>query len=274
VTPTEEGRVLYEGARGGLSTIEQAVEAVGQTRQVRARTLRLATSAAGASGPFLRPAILEAKRRDPSLVVEIEHKNTAQDRLDAVRRGRADLTVVPATDVIRGLEVRPCFDVPLGLVVHREHPFARRKQLELEELGAIRYIAQGRASGTYRHIDAALSALGIRLEVSHVAADERTSRLMVELGRGETFAPLMLREGLERGGQVKLVAVPSLPPIQMAIAVRSFALLPEAAREFLVIYERFARDFGRSPRPIKTGTKRGPSKRAQSNKGMASPGSA
>jgi hypothetical protein len=58
---------------------------------------------------------------------------------------------------------------------------------------------------------------------------------------------MMLREELERSGLVKLVPVPSLPPIPMAVAARNFALLPDAAREFLVVYERLAREFGGAP---------------------------
>ena len=241
VTPTQAGRVLYEGARSALSNLEQAIAEVAQVREGQNHKLRLAASASGASGPFLRPAILALQQRNPRAVIELVNENTAEQRLDALRQNRAELAIAPLNGTMRGLEVRPCMELPLGLAVHRQHPFARKKQLELSDLASIHYIAQAQTSGTYQHVDSALRAAGVRLEPSQIAADPRTGMLMVELGRGETFAPLMVTQNLERSGQVKVVPVPALPPIRIGLIARSFKTLPAVAGEFVEVFERFVR---------------------------------
>jgi len=241
VAPTDLGGLLYEAASSALGSIEAAVRAIDAFIQTREARLRLAGSATNASGPFLRPAILALQKRRPNAVIEIEVENTAAGRLHALRERRADLTLVPLTEAPQGLEIRPCMQVKLGLLVHCEHPFAKKRQLQPSDLGSIRYIAQSDSSGTHRHVDAALRAHGVTLQPSQIVEDPRTEVLMVELGRGETFVPLVLSKKMERSGPVKFLSLPFLPPIRMSWVARSFSSLPEVATAFLTLFDEFAR---------------------------------
>jgi DNA-binding transcriptional LysR family regulator len=240
VAPTAVGKTLYEAAQGALTNLEAATREIACVHERNHRRLRLTTST-GILNRFLRPQLATLRQRHPEAEIHLQPANTTQDRLSALREDRADLALIPLTDPLQDLEVRPFRETRLALLVHREHRFAGRKQLKTSELASIEYIAQDQASGTYRHVERALRDAGVSLTPSQIVPDSTATNLLVEMGHGQTFVPANLGPRLERSLAVKAVALPELPPLRMGWAVRSFALLSDVANAFLAVCDEAPR---------------------------------
>lgn len=238
---TASGRVLYDGVSGALGRLETALREVQQVEERDSGRLSLSVSAMAATG-FLRTIILRQKRKRPGLEVNIEVANTADERLAAVRQRKADLAFVPLVDSIEGFETRPAIETELRLLVHCKDKLASRKRVRARELKDLKYISPGPASATHRMIGRALLREGIQLESHKIIEDPALAIMMVELGHGQTFIPALQAPAVERSGLVKALAVQALPRIQMVWAALTFDALPEAASEFLSLFEeRFKR---------------------------------
>ena len=234
VTPTEQGRTLYDVASSALAGLASAVAEIGRSQQRRQDELRLAVSTVIATR-YLRQSMLTLRKRRPDVEIQIESENTSEGRLKALREGRADLAVVPLTQPARSLETSPFAKLELGLLVHREHAFAARPHLELADLRTMRYIAQSDSAATAQHVAAALQSVGISTQPTLLVEDAMSAALLVEIDRGETFVPMRRKKGIERSRRVKLVPVHGIPPLEMVWVARSFALLPAAAIQFMEI---------------------------------------
>jgi DNA-binding transcriptional LysR family regulator len=239
VSATPSGEVLYQAAHGALASLEQATAQIESMLKLGEHKLRLTTSS-GIANRYLRKAIIAITERHPDTSIEIESEHTTEGRLDALRERRADLALIPLVEPIAGLEVRPSVSTPLSLLVHPSHPLASCSELGPADLASIRYLAQSPRSATFRHIERALSESGVLLAPTQIVQDAATANLMVELGVGETFVPEPLARSLEQTLRVKAVAVPCLPPLQMAWVARNFALLPSVAFEFIELCEETA----------------------------------
>jgi len=242
IKPTPLGELLYRGTGGALRDIDATVKRIRESVKSRGTSLRFAT-APNIATRYLRRAIRRLGEVRPDARVEIVHASTAEERIDALRAGRADLTTIPfAGRSMQSLEVRPMARVPLGLMVSRSHPFAERAGLELSELGGIRYIAQGPSSGTFLHLRREFRSVGMDLVPSAYVEDAASAALMVELGTGETFCPLSATRSVERSGRLRVIPVPSLAPIRMVWVSRDFSLLPEVALEFVRLTNQLSHD--------------------------------
>ncbi len=236
ISATEEGRILYEAASPALASLDSGIEALRLTASSRMERLRLAVGANLISA--LRRATHTLKERRPEVEIEVIAENTTEGRLSVLREGRADLALIPLSCAVQSLEVRPHSEVELGLLVRRDHPLAKQKELALEDLATIRYIAQSTTSATYQHIAKVLIAHGISLQPIEVAEVPAIANMLVEVNAGETFVPRRLASKLEKNGTLKVLPVPALAPLRMGWCARSFAMLPKAAVEFIDICDQ------------------------------------
>lgn len=239
VAPTGSGTTLYEAADQALRLLEQAVAQIERDRQTLHNRLRLSI-APNILERVLRRYIVMFQARRPQVEVELDLSVTAEARIDAVRSGRADLTMVPTSGPLKGLEQRPYRDIELMLLVHAAHPLSRRRRIALRELEGIRHIAQAHNSGTHQHVARAMQAQGLCLPPVDATSDNSTANMLVELGHGETFVPASLARALERTHRVKAVRVPELPPLPMVWAMRNLDRLPPAAAEFMQLCDEGA----------------------------------
>ena len=76
------------------------------------------------------------------------------------------------------------------------------------------------------------------MEPGPIIEDPALAILMVELGGGQTFIPALQRAEAERSGLAKAIDVQSLPPLDLVWAARSFEFLPQAAKDFLSVFEK------------------------------------
>ena len=233
---TASGRVLYDGVSGALVRLETALRAVQELEKRDSGRLSLSVSAMAATG-FLRTTLLRLKQRRPELDVSIEIANTAEERLAAVRQRKADLAFVPFVDPIEGFETKRAMETEMRLLVHRKDKLAKRKRVRAGELADLNYISPGPTSATHRIVGRALLREGLELQSHMTIEDPALAILMVELGRGRTFIPALQAPAVERSGLVKALVVQALPPLQLVWAALAFDALPDAATDFLSLFE-------------------------------------
>lgn len=242
VAPTMAGRILYDGARAVLNQLETTRREIERAKDRQHDMLAIAATASTASD-FLRPSILKLRRRRPQLEVHIEVANSAEERLDSVRKGTADLAFIPVDACPPELEVRLGCEMPLLLLVNSEDPLASQRRLRIADLSGLRYISLGESTTTFRHLRKAFEGSGVLLEATVEVNDPAAAIFLVELGRGHTFITAAQVPSVEKAGLTKAIEIDGLPPLRLGWAARSFASIPKAANEFLRLFDEWSRHF-------------------------------
>jgi DNA-binding transcriptional LysR family regulator len=241
-TLTKAGEILYRRASHALRALQVAEQELKAERQ-SSPELALAASTTSTEH-LLKGPILALRKRWPGLLLRMEMGTTVFERLEAVRQRRVDLAFVTLAKAYKGIQTRPVLDMPLLLLVHRDHRFARKKRLSLGELREIRYIAL-RNSTAVEYIGARLAARGSALEVADTVDTPATAILHVELGLGETLVPAHQAASFRTNGLVRVLAVPELPPTPLGWASLDFELLPPMASALMDEVAGFARRWRR-----------------------------
>jgi DNA-binding transcriptional LysR family regulator len=169
--------------------------------------------------------------------------DTAHLTGDALEGGQV---AAPAAASYDGLQTRPLLDMPLRLLVHRDHPLARKARLTLRDLAGVRYIAlRNTTAGVF--VRRQLAAAGHPIEVAQTVEVPATAILYVELGLGETFVPAMQVAALGSRRLLRALPVAGLPRTPLGWATLDFSLLPEVAVELLDEADRATRKWRATP---------------------------
>lgn len=187
VTPTEAGRILYEGAK---PLVQEATELDLRLRGLRdevAGTVRVATvysvglhALPGRLKPFLAA--------HPKVNVHLEYSQTARVYQD-VLSGTVDVGIVAVPTARTGIEILPFSEEAMALICAPEHPFARCKSVSLRQLEGQPFIAFEGDIPTRRLIDTHLRAAEIKVRVVAEYDNIETLKNLVEIGSGVSLVP-------------------------------------------------------------------------------------
>ncbi|MFE3195999.1 LysR family transcriptional regulator substrate-binding protein [Nocardia sp. NPDC059240] len=134
---------------------------------------------------------------------------------------------------VAGIEFRPVTELPWVLVVHGDDPLADRTTIAPADLADVALIRLPEHSVSRRHLDAALTRLGVRPHSENGATDWNTAVLLAGLGIGHALVPALSYDG----GDVCRVPVPFVPPLAVGWATRRWAALPALTHEFAGLVE-------------------------------------
>ena len=132
VTPTPVGERVIAQAQHVLEQAGALLEIARQGRDPLNGTLRLA--AIYTVGPYLLPALVRQLQRDAPQMPLLLNENFTTRLLELLRNGEIDAAVLALPLPESGLAVQPLYDEPFVLAVPREHAWARRKSVAVEEL--------------------------------------------------------------------------------------------------------------------------------------------
>jgi DNA-binding transcriptional LysR family regulator len=203
-TPTEAGRILYEGAR---SLIAEAAELEARVRGLSGEvsgTIRVATvySVGLHTMPERLKVFLAAW---PQVKVHLEYSLTGKIYED-VQSGAVDVGIVACPDSRAGIDAVPFADEQMVVVCSPEHPLAGRASVHLSDLQDERFIAFSDDFPTRRLIDSHLRLAGARPQVVSAYDNIETIKNLVEIGSGIAVLPEDTVKQEVRGR--RLVAVP------------------------------------------------------------------
>lgn len=167
---TPEGRVFEESARRLLAEFTLAREELKDHVEKRKGRVTVAALPSLAAGWL--PLVLK-EFRDSYPGVSTELSDTLSDEcLDLVRRGRADFALCAAGAEMAGLKAEPLCTDDFYVVMHKDHPLARRKALVAGDLANQPFIHLSRTSSVRQLLDAAMHPARISgiMEVAHLAS--------------------------------------------------------------------------------------------------------
>jgi DNA-binding transcriptional LysR family regulator len=217
---TKAGETLYSYAVDVLQRSEQARHVL---RDLRARD---ETEVSLAIHRDVAPHMLATQmagfvHRFPKLRM-VTRTGTIEDVIELGRERVVDLAVVLAAGPVADLDSELLSEVPLWLVVSPEHPLARRKAIEADEVTDYPFFTGLRSSRWMELVGAALRQIGItRYDVAMELQDSASVKEMLRHGRGIAVLPACaLDQELAGQSLVPLQLRTQPPPLEIRCAFR------------------------------------------------------
>jgi DNA-binding transcriptional LysR family regulator len=222
VRPTAAGEALLEHTEGILARLQAAEAELAAIAGLRGGALRMASFPS--AGATLMPAAIARFRRlypDVELTLAEGEPEEVAPRLHA---GRYDLALLFefGEPTLAEASVH-LLDDPMHLVLPREHPLARKRELRLPDLHAEAWVQTSRASACARYVVRACHSAGFEPNVAFESDDYQTVQGLVAAGVGVALIPALALSGARDD-----IAVRSLsphPPVRDVLAA-----LPSRAR--------------------------------------------
>ena len=224
------GREFFFKARRVLDELDAAVLGI---RELGDRaTGEITIGAVPTATYYFLPKVIEAfGAQYPRIRVRVLDLS-ANDVLEAVKRGQAEFGLNLLGVQEADLEFEPLLRDPFRLVCRKDHPLAEQAEVRWAEVAPYRFITVGRLIGNRLIRDAALADLKVRprwfYEVQHLI----TSLGLVEAGLGVAAVPQM---AVPTGQHPVLAVRPLIEPTvtrMMGIIRRRGAALSPAAQQF------------------------------------------
>ncbi|WP_072477152.1 LysR substrate-binding domain-containing protein [Amycolatopsis australiensis] len=194
VTLTEAGEVLRAEARDLLSRWDRMTALVAKAERGEMDALRAGVPPE-LPGRMLAAILTRFAEECPAVRLDLQELTTAeQARLLADRALDAGLLQLPA-DVV-GLDLGPAIDTPLGVLLPRDSPLARRASLRLEDLAGEGLVHSPRAAapGSYDALLRTCWDHGFRpASIRHARNPEFVLGLVLA-GHGVAFEPAARKE--------------------------------------------------------------------------------
>jgi DNA-binding transcriptional LysR family regulator len=235
--PTEAGRILYEGAREILDHFESIDLQLRMMGEEVTGTVRIATIySVGLYEMSL--AIKSFLKTYPKVNLHVEYSR-ANRVYEECQKGEADLGIVTYPKPRRGLQVIPLPADKLILICSPQHPFARRRRLDLRMLNDQNFIAFERDIPSRRAIDQIFRTNHIKVRVVMELDNIETIKRSVEIGAGVSIVPSSSVQREVQSGmlaQVHFARQTFLRPLGVVVK-RNRPLIP-AARKLIELLQR------------------------------------
>lgn len=239
-TLTEAGEIVHDYARRILTLREQARASVAELRALRRGRVRVGANES--TSLYLLPqVILDFRESHPGVKVEIFRQ--VSDRLPReVLERNVDFAVLAFEPADRDLESFCVLTDELVLILHPEHPLARRRSVTVEELGRESFLAHNVRTASRNKVTEVFAERHTPLNITLELATVETIKRFVQLNVGVAFVPRMcVREELERGA-LATVLVEGLTYRRTLWAThRRNVTFSHAAAAFLQILRRHAK---------------------------------
>jgi DNA-binding transcriptional LysR family regulator len=211
---TDAGRSLVEACQAALRAVEVVSETAEAMKQLETGTLQLGASPTCAT--YYVPAHLaEFSRRNPAVRLNLA-VDTSTDLNRQVRSGALDCAVVEGSPD-PGLVPFELARDELVLVVHRDHPLARRRTLTARELAGHRYLGRGQQWSAERSVREMIGDAYDHVDVLSLGHPEYVRAAAVA---GLGFAALPLRAVVPELHAGILTRLPLPPYVRAITAVR------------------------------------------------------
>jgi DNA-binding transcriptional LysR family regulator len=196
VTPTDAGRALYAPAREMLALHEQAITGIADLNDLLAGEVTIGASTG--PGDHVLPALLARfKALHPGVHLAL-HVDDTQAVIEEVTARRLDLGAVGAPVERPDLILEPLAPDRALLVCGRDHPWATRESVTLDELAKEPFIIQQRGAGLRSVVEGRLRAAGL---------DPARMNVFLEMGLMESA-----KQAAVAGGGVTFLSIWAVTP--------------------------------------------------------------
>ena len=231
VAPTQAGRILYQAALGGITSLDAALRQLHEIRDGQSGTVSVTTGGVSVRH-FMAEAIVAFRRRHPDVTLEFRSAYSTRQCLGLLHGGQVDLAWITLGQPQPGIQQRPILRLPWILAVHPGDPLATRDSIGPADLATIRYIAYPETSESRQQLEQRFARLGITPPTPAGIADWDTATLLAELGIGHAILPALPRLTDPTDSPVRTIPIQALDPLTVGWAVRQWNALSPLAAEF------------------------------------------
>lgn len=165
---TKSGTILFAHAEKILALYDEAFRSLAELREESALRLRIA--ATNSISKYAMPAaIRNFQAKHPEIQIVLEVGNSARV-IEYLNQGIVDAALVSdGVPFSSNYRVTPLFREQIAFVVSREHPWAGREELSLNDLLDTPLIMRERGSGTRAILERHLAAQGLSFNLLKIA---------------------------------------------------------------------------------------------------------
>lgn len=236
VTPTAAGRIFYERARSILDSFEQMQLEIKSVGQDMAGSVRVA--AIYSVGLYELSVVVKTFLKIyPKVNLHVEYSKGSLVYEDCLR-GALDLGIVTYPEPRKGLRIISLPADKLVLICAPDHPFARRRHLDLRKLNGLNFVAWEKGIASRRALDSIFEEHGIQVQVVMEFDNIETIKRSVEIGAGVSIVPLAsVQKEVQSGALVQVNLADKSFYRPLGIIVRSKQTLSPAALKFIELMQ-------------------------------------
>ena len=154
----------------------------------------------------LPPLVRRFRRQHPGIHVHL-HNVTGHDGLGMLREDRVDFAVGSMLDVPDDIQYRPIYSFSPVLIMNRDHPLARRREIGLEDISPYGLILPPRRLSTYQLVDLVFQKHGLPFRVNLEVGGWEVIKRFVGIGLGISIVTSICLTDADREQLVGLISV-------------------------------------------------------------------
>jgi len=205
---TSHGRYLVEAGERLLADVEQLEAALLGRAEVVAGRVRMVAFSTAMRG-LVAPVVRRLREEPPALELTLEEREP-WDTVELVATGRCEIGLVHRwggvpLDIPDHVVATPVDQDVADLIVHRDHPLARRRSVTPHDLVDVDWIATSEATICRQWLHRMFDGTGRPPRIAHVSMEFESHLALVRAGLGVALIPRMGRA--PRGDDLVAVAV-------------------------------------------------------------------
>lgn len=227
---TEAGTVFIERARRIVYEVENAAKELSDHPSL---DRRITVGAIQTVAPYLLlPMIEVCKRELPNLQINLIEDFRA-DLVHGVVEGDLDLAIVTLPVDDPRVSVEPLMTEPLLLVVGKNHPFATRTEISINDLADETFVTMGESSTLSAQIRSFFGGHNFEPKVGYRCAQVATLKSLVAMGLAISILPRVDREEKDRETLTYLRLTGSAPTREVVVVRHLQRYQSRGAQQFL-----------------------------------------
>jgi DNA-binding transcriptional LysR family regulator len=232
VLPTPAADQLVRAANQSLSLLDHALHQLEALRDGSAGSL-VVTTGGTTVNHFMRGAIRQFRRELPDVKMQFRGAMSSAECIEMLLRDPIDLAFITIGGHIEGVKQLPLLELEYVLLTGRDHAFAKRTRLRLQDLHGLSCIGLIEGTTSRSQLSTALAKSGVTLETAMTVYDWDTAIHLVELGLGSSIVPSWHAHLSTARAPVVAIPISDLAPIRVGWAMRESYALHEPARAFM-----------------------------------------
>lgn len=210
--PTKAGELLYDYARRLIALRQEAETALSCFQGTMKGRLKIGGSTI--PGTYLIPRVIGSfKVRFPDVTISLIIGAT-DTIIEATLAGDLELGVVGATSDNQNIFQAPLIEDEMCLIIPADHPWSRKKKIEINQLMKAPFIVRERGSGTLKTIQQSLSRQAVQLDDFNVVAEMGSTEAVcqaVKCGVGVSIVSRMAVAEALKTGVLKALTIAGCP---------------------------------------------------------------
>lgn len=229
---TREGQKLYESAKEILHRYEKLVSDLQEMKKVISGTIHISTIYSIGLHE-LPPYITRFLKEYPSVNVRVEYRRSNLVYEDILHNS-VDLGLIAFPTKMRQLEVIPFLEDQLVMICNPDHPFGKRKSIEIKDMAEEKFIGFDQDIPTRKATDQMFRDNKVDLEPVMEFDNIETVKRAVEINAGISIVPsATVRQEMKQGLLKAITIKGSNVTRPLAIIHRKGRVLTPAMKKFI-----------------------------------------